>query len=360
MIPPSGDVSVDLLSDTVTLPPAEMRRAMAEAQVGDDVYGEDPTVRRLEEVAAERLGKAAALFVPSGTMGNLLALMSHCRRGDRLLVGDRSDIWLWEAGGAAVLGGLVYHPLATADDGRLELADVEAVMSDPDDPESAPAALLCLETPHCLCGGRPLTPSYLSAARHTATRLGLALHLDGARLFNAAVALGVPAADLAGPADSVLFCLSKGLAAPVGSVLAGEVELIARARRLRKMLGGGMRQAGILAAAGLHALDHMVERLAEDHARAARLAVALARLGEGTGLHLETPEPETNMVFWRLQEPWRAAEFVAALARQGVRVGELGRGRVRAVTHRGVGDADVDHAADVIARVLADGPRPAA
>jgi threonine aldolase len=354
MLPPTGhDLAVDLLSDTVTLPSPAMRRAMVEAEVGDDVYGEDPTVRRLEAVAAERLGHQAALLVPSGTMGNLLALMTHCRRGERVLAGDRSDVWRWEAGGASVLGGLVLHPLATADDGRLEPAVVEAAVGDPDDPETAPAALLCLETPHCLTGGRVLSLAYLDEARELAHRHRLALHLDAARLFNAAVALGVEAGEIARRADSVIFCLSKGLAAPVGSVLAGPEPFVARARRLRKMVGGGMRQAGFLAAAGLHALDHMVERLAEDHATARRLAAALGQLPE---VVLDPPEVETNMVFWRLGEPWTAAAFVAELARRGVRVGELGRGRVRAVTHYGIGDAEIDQAVAAVGEVLAAGP----
>jgi len=354
VIPPKGTLRVDLLSDTVTVPSAGMRRAMAEAEVGDDVYGEDPTVRELEERVAERLGKEAALFVPSGTMGNLLALLAHCPRGRKVLVGDRSDVWLWEAGGAAVLGGVVYHPLPTAENGEVALTDLEAALPDPDDPECAPPGLICLETTHCLCGGVPLGLDYLAAVRSFADGAGLPFHLDGARLWNAAEALGVGVAEVARHAHSVMFCLSKGLAAPVGSMVVGGEGFVARARRLRKMVGGGMRQAGILAAAGLYALDRRVARLADDHANARRLADGLRRL---PGVALDTDPPATNVVFFRVTDPrWSTGAFLAELAHRGIRCGELTRGRIRAVTHYGVEGGDVDDALEAIRDVLSRPP----
>jgi threonine aldolase len=339
---------IDLRSDSVTLPPPAMRRAMGAAELGDDVYGEDPTVNRLEELAAGMLGMEAALLVPSGTMANLLALLAHCARGIKVLVGDLSDLWLWEAGGAAVLGGLVYQPVPTQPGGELALSDLDAAIFAQDDPQCAIVGLVSVEDTHCLCGGRALPLDYLARLQGFARQRGLALHLDGSRMFNAAVAQGVPASRIAGHADSVAFCLSKGLAAPVGSVLAGGRDLVAAARRWRKMLGGGMRQAGVLAAAGIWALEHMVERLAEDHANARRLAAGLEGL---PGLRLD-PMGETNMVFWRLDPDLPVPAFVAALEGEGVRVLELGRGRLRAVTHHGIDEGHVDRAVAAIARVL--------
>jgi threonine aldolase len=348
---------VDLRSDTVTVPSEGMRRAIAEAPVGDDVYGEDPTVNRLEALSAELLGKEAALFVPSGTMANLLALLAHCPRGSKVLMGERSDIWLWQAGGGSVLGGLVCAPVRTRNDGELPLEDLEDGLGDPQDAQCAPAALICLENAHCMSGGRVLSIDYQRRVRTFAAAHGLALHLDGARLFNAAVALGVDVGALTQHVDSVAFCLSKGLGAPVGSVLAGSVGFIARARRLRKMLGGGMRQAGVLAAAGLVALHESVGRLAHDHALAARLAQGLSLL---PGVELQA-RPQTNIVMWRLSHPGPdARSFIRALAGWGVRVGELGRGRIRAVTHRDVTSEEIDWTLAAVARVLEEGRAPGA
>jgi threonine aldolase len=341
---------IDLRSDSVTLPPPEMLQAMGRAPLGDDVYGEDPTVNRLEESAAELLGMDAALFVPSGTMANLLALMAHCPRGTKVLAGDRSDLWLWEAGGASVLGGLVYHPVPTQPNGELAIADLDAAIFAQDDPQCAIVRLISIENTHCLCGGRVLELDYLARLAGFSQGRGLALHLDGSRIFNAAVALGRPAREIAAHVDSVAFCLSKGLAAPVGSVLTGSRDFIADARRLRKMVGGGMRQAGVLAAAGLFALEHMIERLAEDHANARRLAAGLAAI---PGLRLEPAVPETNMVFWTLEEPDRPVEpFLRALEQQGVRVLELGKGRLRAVPHYGITADHIDAAIEAVAGAL--------
>jgi threonine aldolase len=346
-----GRIRVDLRSDTVTLPPPGMLEAISGAELGDDVYGEDATVNRLESLAAERLGKEAAILVPSGTMGNLLALLAHCQRGQKILVGDCSDIWLWEAGGASALGGLVYHPVPTQPDGELALQDLAAALGKSEDPQCAVPGVVCLETTHCMAGGRPLSLEYLAQVRAFAGERGLPVHLDGARLFNAALAQATDVRRIAALADSVMFCLSKGLAAPVGSLVAGEAPFIARVRRWRKMAGGGMRQAGIIAAAGLFALERMVDRLAEDHRTARLLFDGLAEVPS----ILRDPEPpETNIVFWGLADgPSAAGPFIAALALEGVAVGELGYGRIRAVTHYGINPEDIEIAVGAVARVAA-------
>lgn len=341
---------IDLRSDTVTLPPPGMRAAMAAAEVGDDVYGEDPTINRLEAMVAERLDTDAALFCASGTMANLLALIAHCPRGRTAIVGDQSDIWRWEAHGASVLGGIGYRPVTTRSNGELAIADLEATIDPADDAQCAIAGVIALENTHGMCGGRVLSFDYLAQAQAWAQRHRLPLHLDGARLFNAAIASGVEPRAIARVADTVAVCLSKGLAAPVGSVLAGPGDVIARARRWRKMLGGGWRQAGVLAAAGIYALEHMVERLREDHATARQLADALHHV---PGIALESPVPETNIVFFRLADPaLRVDAFLAALRADGVRVLELGPGRLRAVTHYGITHEGIERAAAAIARAV--------
>jgi threonine aldolase len=341
---------IDLRSDTVTRPTPGMREAIARAEVGDDVYGEDPTVNRLEARAAEMLGMEAAVLTASGTMANLLALLTHCGRGRKALVGDQSDLWRWEACGASVLGGVAYHPIATSSSGELAIADIEAAIDDPTDAQCALPAVLCLETTHALAGGRALPLSYLAEARACASRLGLRLHLDGARIFNAAAALGVPARAIAGTADTVSFCLSKGLGAPVGSLLAGAADAIAEARRLRKMLGGGMRQAGIIAAAGLYALEHGIDRLADDHATARLLAEGLRDV---PGLVLDTSAPQTNIVYWRLADAaWPVRDFLDALEQEGVRAMEVGAGRVRVVTHLEITPDDIPLAVASVRRAV--------
>jgi threonine aldolase len=350
-LPRSSQARIDLRSDTVTLPPAGMLETIPRAALGDDVYGEDPTVARLERMAAERLGKEDALLVASGTMGNLLAFLAHCTRGRKILLGDQSDAWLWEAAGASALGGLVYHPVPTRPSGELAIEDLEAALLVPEDPQCAEPGIVCLENTHCMSGGRVLPLSYLNEVRRFAAGIGVPVHLDGARIFNAAVALGVDVRRIAEPADSVMFCLSKGLAAPVGSILAGSRDFIARAHRLRKMLGGGMRQAGVLAAAGIYALERMVDRLAEDHLLARRLHQGLAGI---EGLRVDPRPPETNIVFWTLADPGLdPASFIAALAERDVAVGELGRGRIRAVIHFGITGEDVDAAVEAVRQVLA-------
>lgn len=319
---------IDLRSDTVTLPTAGMLDAMARAPVGDDVYGEDPTVNLLEATLAERLGFAAALFVPSGTMSNLLALMAHCERGDEYIVGQQAHTYKYEGGGAAVLGSIQPQPLDVQPDGSLDLQQVSDAIK-ADDFHFARTRLLALEN---TMQGKVLPLSYLAAARALTLEKGLALHLDGARLYNAAVKLGVDARVITGYFDSVSICLSKGLGAPVGSVLCGSHELIAKARRLRKMVGGGMRQAGSLAAAGLYALDHQVERLAQDHANAAFLAEGLAALGYGV-------EPvQTNMVYVAVGE--RAGYLKAFCAERGIQL--VAAPRLRMVLHLNVSRTQVE------------------
>ncbi len=332
---------VDLRSDTVTRPTAAMRVAMAAAEVGDDVFGDDPTVGALQRRIAALLGKEAALFVASGTQSNLVSIMSHCARGDEYLVGQMAHCYRWEGGGAAVLGSVQPQPLEHQPDGSLALADIEAAIK-PDDAHFARSRLLCLEN---TLGGKVLPPDYLVEATALARRRGLATHLDGARLFNAAVALGgdvaANARAIAAPFDSVSVCFSKGLGAPVGSALLGSNALIRSAHRWRKMLGGGMRQAGVLAAAALHALDHHVERLAEDHLLARRLAAGLQGL---PGVALEPPQ--TNIVFADVHGQ-RAAGLLDHLKSRGVfATGALygQKQRLRFATHLDVDAAGIDRA----------------
>ncbi len=333
---------IDLRSDTVTQPTKAMRQAMAKAEVGDDVFGEDPTVNKLQEMAAERMGKEAGLFVPSGTMGNLAAILAHCGRGDEVILGNKAHTFLYEAGGVSALGGVHSCQLPNQLDGTLVLQDIQAAIRS-NDAHQPVSRLVCLENTHNRCGGVALTAEYTRAAGELAHRNGLLMHLDGARIFNAAVAQGASARELAEPADSVTFCLSKGLSAPVGSVLCGSREFIKKAHRIRKMLGGGMRQAGILAAAGIVALEEMVDRLAEDHKRARYLAQGLSFL---PWLVLDPGTPYTNMIFMNLAEnfPVDAARVADALCEKNVRVGVVGKRRFRLVTHYWIGDEAVDKA----------------
>jgi len=340
--------TIDLRSDTVTLPSASMREAITRAELGDDVFGEDPTVNRLERLVADRLGKEAALLVASGTMGNLVCVLTHCRRGDEAILGDQSHTFRYEAGGIAALGGVHPHTIANQADGTLLLRDIEAAIR-PDDVHFPRTRLICLENTHNRCGGAILAPEYMDQVAELAGRHGLALHLDGARLFNASVALGVDVKALAQRADSVSVCLSKGLAAPVGSVICGSRELIAQARRTRKVLGGGMRQAGIIAAAGIVALDEMVDRLAEDHRNAARLARGIA---EVDGLTVDAERVQTNIVYFDVtSQRFVAQHLVAGLEARGVRMLSLGPGRIRAVTHYGITAEDIEQTLAAIAEV---------
>lgn len=331
---------IDLRSDTVTQPTAAMRAAMAAAELGDDVFGDDPSVNALQARIAAMLGKEAALFTPTGTQSNLCGLMAHCQRGDEFLVGQMAHTYRWEGGGAAVLGSIQPQPLPQQADGSILLADIEANIK-PDDAHFARTRLLALEN---TWGGQILPQAYIEAATALARRKGLATHLDGARVFNAAVASGVSVGEIARPFDSISVCFSKGLGAPVGSALVGSKELIQRAHRVRKMLGGGMRQAGVLAAAALHALDHHVERLAEDHANARALAEGLQGLPGVT-----VQPPQTNIVFVDLA-PEKAGGVVERLREAGVLC--TGLYRLRFVTHLDVLAADITRAVAVLRQTL--------
>ncbi len=340
---------IDLRSDTVTEPTEEMREAMARAVVGDDVLGEDPTVRELEALAAEMVDKEAAVFVPSGTMGNLAAVLTHTHRGDEVLVEAEAHIYYNEVGSiSAVAGVLPKTIVGTA--GYISPAQVRAAVR-PANVHFPPLRLLCLENTHNRAGGVPYGPEEMNAVCSVAHELALSVHLDGARIFNAAVALGVPAPALTAQVDSVMFCVSKGLSAPVGSLLAGSAEFIVQARRFRKMLGGGMRQAGVLAAAGLVALRSMVGRLAEDHQNAQRLARGIAN---SPGLSVDLERVRTNMVLVRVREgSLTPVEFAARLKRHGVLVAPVGPQTVRMVTHRHISGKMVERAVEVIRQVSA-------
>lgn len=335
---------IDLRSDTVTQPTPEMREAMYRAEVGDDVFSDDPTVNKLEELAAAKLGKAAAVFVASGTMGNLVSLLTHCGRGEEVIVGSEAHIFRYEAGGSSALGGIAQFQIPNNPDGTLPLDRVEAAIRGSDQHE-ARTRLIALENTHNRCGGTVLPIDYLRQVRELADRHGLSVHLDGARVFNAAVALGVDVKAIAQYADSVTFCLSKGLSAPVGSVICGDADFIARARRNRKMVGGGLRQAGVLAAAGIVALEKMIDRLADDHANARRLAEGLA---DTPGFVVDLDRVQTNIVFFELDASVKVSGDVVTqrMLAQGVKLISPGVHfrRFRAVTHAWVTRDEIDHA----------------
>jgi threonine aldolase len=339
--------NVDLRSDTVTHPTDAMRLAMYEAEVGDDVFGEDPTVNRLETMAAQKMGKEAALFTVSGTMSNLVAVLTHTRHGNEIILGSEAHIFLNEVGGAAALGGLMMRTITNDADGRLPLVDIEMAVRDKNIhyPETT---LVCLENTQNRCGGAVLTPEYTDSVVQLAHRHGIKVHLDGARIFNAAVALGLQAVELTAGVDSVGFCLSKGLSAPIGSVLCGSKEFIERARKKRKMLGGGMRQAGVIAAAGIVALETMIDRLAEDHANARKLAAGLTQI---RGIAQAQQKVPTNIVIFDLAQSFPVAEFITKLDSHGVKVVRFGNHRLRAVTHYMVSADDIDYALNQIEQV---------
>jgi threonine aldolase len=359
---------IDLRSDTVTRPTEAMRRAMASADLGDDVFGDDPTVNELEERAADLLGKEAGLFVASGTMGNLVSLMAHLGRGQEVIAGQTHHLVIDEAAGHAVIVGASARALEDRPDGTLDLGAIEEAFRDPNDPHEPLSGLVTLENTHAHSMARPLTPTYEREVAAIARRHGVPLHIDGARFWNAVVAQrddGVTGRDLADPADSVTFCLSKALGCPVGSVVVGDRAFIARARRARKMVGGGMRQAGILAAAGLVALsdgpDGMIDRLTDDHANARRLAEALADMdGVVSPGGIAQPAPgrldprrvATNFILFKVDRDRRA--FLDALAARNVWMVEYAHGHVRAVTHHDVSAADIDIVIDATRAALAD------
>lgn len=354
---------IDLRSDTVTHPTPAMRRAMAEAELGDDVFADDPTVNALEARAAELLGKEAGLFVASGTMGNLVSLMAHLPRGHEAIAGASTHTVMDEAGNHAVVVGATIRSMAENLDGTIDPNQIADAFRDPTDLHEPLTGLVVLENTHAHTGGRPLTVEYEQAVADVAHERGVPLHLDGARFFNAVVALGVTPRELAAPADSVTFCLSKGLAAPIGSVVVGDRAFIGRARRARKLIGGGMRQVGVLAAAGLVALsdgpDGMIPRLADDHANARRLAEHLSEingvyspggLGQAGDGPLDAERAVTNFVLFRVRRNREA--FLDACEARGVLMVPYAGGSIRAVTHYGVEAADVDRVADVVADAL--------
>ncbi len=331
---------IDLRSDTVTLPTDEMRKAMYEAELGDDVFGEDPTVNKLEAMSAEMMGKEAALFTPSGTMSNLIAVLAQTHPGEEIIVGSEAHMFWYEVGGASALGGVVLRTVPNEDDGTMNPSAVEQAIR-PRNIHYPVTSLLCLENTHNRCGGEVLTTDYMAEIAGLAHRYGLKVHLDGARIFNAAVYLNVPARLLAKPVDTVCFCISKGLSCPVGSLLCGSKEFIETARKWRKMLGGGMRQAGVIAAAGIVALETMISRLADDHANARRLAEGLARI---PGIGIEPEKVKTNIVIFDAPSPMSGTDFTRKLVEYGVKMNPRGGQKIRAVTHRMISAGDIDEA----------------
>ncbi len=339
--------SIDLRSDTITQPTPEMREAMYSAELGDDVYGEDPTVNRLEAVAAQVLGKEAGLFTASGTMGNLIAIMTHTNPGDEIFLDAGAHIYYYEVGGLSRVAGLVPH-LIEGDRGLIRRHQLEQAVR-PDNIHFPEPKLLCMENTHNRAGGRVLPHDEVLATTELAKQLGLRLHLDGARLFNAVAASSQAPAVLAAPFDSIMICLSKGLAAPMGSVLVGSTKFIAKARKIRKMLGGGMRQAGVAAAAGLWALEHMTDRLADDHERARSLGSGLTAI---PGLSLLQPV-ETNMLYIQITVPgWNAEKLVAAWEERGVRSNAVAGDAIRLVTHWEIDDAQIQSVVAITKEIL--------
>ncbi len=340
---------IDLRSDTVTLPSKAMREAIYKADLGDDVFEEDPTTNRLEQESARRMGKEAALLVPSGTMANLVSVLTHCARGEEAILGDRSHMFLNEAGSMSTVGSIHPYTIPNQPDGTLRLEDIEAAVRGPN-VHWPRTRLILLESTHNRCYGAPLTSDYIASVAELARRHGLKLHLDGARIFNAAVALKTDVKEFTQHVDSVSFCLSKGLSAPVGSLICGSKDFVAEARRNRKVLGGGMRQCGIIAASGLVALDQMIERLEEDHRNAHRLAEGIAQM---TGLSIELERVRTNIIYFDLTSDWiTTEEFLTQLDKRGVRALSTGPSRFRMVTHYGITSGDIDRALIVLEEVM--------
>jgi threonine aldolase len=341
---------IDLRSDTVTKPTPEMREAMAKAEVGDDVYGDDPTLNRLEKLAAEMMDKEASIFVPSGTMGNLIALLVHCQRGDEVILGRESHIFLNEAGGMSALGGIQPNPLPNQKDGTISLDEIRASIR-PEDVHQPITRLICLENTQNVCGGIPLTVEYTRQVSDLAHANNLLLHVDGARVFNAATALGVNVRELVAPADSVMFCLSKGLSSPIGSMLIGTRRFIARARHIRKMLGGGMRQVGVIAAAGIISLEQMTKRLDDDHRRAKKIVHGLKNIN---GIVLDDSTPFTNMIYFNLGDdvPFDEKSLCETMLKHGIMIDWAGPRRIRLVTHYWVDDAAVSKTLEAFEKVF--------
>ena len=342
--------TIDLRSDTVTKPSAEMRQAMADAEVGDDVYGEDPSINELQQKAADLLGKEAGLLMASGTMSNLVAALTHCKRGDEIIMGDQAHMFWNESAGASALAGAQLRLVPNDPQGRIDLDDLKNAIRPKGNVHMPPTTLICLENTHNRCSGGVLTPDDTKKVADIAHDAGAKVHLDGARLFNASVSLEVPPAALVQDVDDVSFCLSKALSCPVGSILCGSNEFIEGAHKWRKMVGGGMRQAGVLAAAGLVALDNMVERLADDHSNAKRLAEGLANI---QGISVDPTSIQTNIVIFEISESaGNADDVINELANEGVLVTYPGQQSLRMVTHRHISASDIDEALSRVAKVM--------
>ena len=340
---------IDLRSDTVTLPTLAMREAMYHAQLGDDVYGEDPTTNHLQEMAAAQVGMEAALLVSSGTMGNLICTLTHCARGEEVVLGDQSHMFFYEAGGMSALGGIFPHTIPNQPDGTMDLGHIEAAIRG-DNIHFPRTRLICVENTHNRCNGSPLLPEHIDSVAILAKRHGVRVHMDGARIFNAGIALGLEVKELTKNIDSVMFCLSKGLSAPVGSVICASREFIAEAIRTRKILGGGMRQAGLIAAPGIVALNEMVDRLAEDHANARHLAEGIAEI---PGLSIDVARIKTNILFFDfIADRLAPQEFIAGLEQRGIRCSHPGPSRFRMVTHYGIDSDDIDRTLECVREVM--------
>jgi len=343
--------TVDLRSDTTTLPTDEMRQAIAESELGDDVFQGDPTVNRLQDLAAQRMGKEAALLVPSGTMANLASILTHCGRGAEVILGNRAHTYKYEKGGISAYGGIHSTQIPNQDNGTMQLEDIRAAIRDIDD-HFPVTKLICLENTHNVCGGAPLSVTYTKEVANLARAHNIKLHIDGARIFNAAVAQGVEVQELVEDADSVSFCMSKGLAAPVGSIICGSKDFIDQARGIRKGLGGGMRQAGIIAAAGIVALETMVDRLQEDHTNARLLADGIADL---PGVVLDPETIKTNIIYFDMDDnAIESADFLTVLAAKGIQFFDTGPRRFRMVTHYGITAEDILYTIDAFKQTLTD------
>ena len=340
---------IEMRSDTFTLPSKEMLQTILKASLGDDVYGEDPTVKNLELICANMLGKEAAILMPSGTMANLASILAHCPRGSKLIVGDESDIYLYEAGGASICGGVIYEPIKTQVDGTLSIADIiNALPKDRADPQFALPALICLENPHNRMGGIPLSLSYITELYTFVKNKGIQVHMDGARIFNSAIALNITAKEIAKYCDSLQFCLSKSLSAPIGSIVVGNRQFIDKVFRIRKMLGGGMRQAGIIAAPGIYAIQNMKRQLKLDHKHAKILSNGLSKI---PGIYLNPTEPYTNMVFFTIVNK-SVDKFIELCKKSGLNIGNLGHNRIRMVTHSGIDKKQINLAINIIMQVM--------
>ena len=341
---------IDLRSDTVTLPSPEMKKFMFDAPIGDDVYGEDPSINILEDKARKIFNKESALFVPSGTMANLIAVLSHCERGEEFLVGNKSHIFKYEAGGTSVLGGLLSHQLPNNSDGTININDIITSINHSDDTHYAKTQLLCLENTHNVCYGTAIPKKYFVDVKSAINQYNLKLHIDGARIFNASIALNTEVKELTEQADSISCCLSKGLSCPSGSLIIGEKDFIIKARRLRKMLGGGMRQAGILAAAGIYALDNMVQRLKQDHDNAKELAEAIANI---SNIEIDLNKVSTNLIFFHLRyDKLSDTDFLNTLLKHDIKIDDRGNRQFRMATHSGFSNNDIEKVVKIFKLIL--------